>query len=190
MDDLGNTDIVNAARASLNNAIRRGRVKGTQIIKRRVNLKPSEIRKRIQIERSMGGILRDLQAALVFSGDPISMRNFVVGKKTAIEQKGIPIKKRRKLKARVKYGQTIKLAGAFLQIGASGNKQVFRHRGKGRKMRKISTKSLAKIILEERINANLKAIVNKRMEREFARQIQWRWSKAYANFNKKPLKRL
>lgn len=189
MDDLSDKDVVNAARAALNNAIRRGRVKGTKLIKNRVNLKATEIKKRIKVERSTGGILKKLNAALVFSGDPISMRNFVVGKKSTIDQKGIAVKKRRVLKARVKHGQKIILAGAFLQRGASGNKQVFRHRAKGRRLRKISTKSLAKIILEEKINVSLKRIVTVRMEREFRRQIQWRWEKSYSKFNKKPMRK-
>lgn len=188
MNDLGDKDVTAATRASLNNSVRRGREQGSRMIRSRINLKATEIKKRITIQKARGGSLRSLEASLTFSGIPISMIHFIVGNKNVIKQKGVPVKKRRKLKARIRGNKKISLGGAFIQDMQS--KQVFRHKGKGRRSRKLSTKSLARIILEDQIRTKLDEIVEKRFSREFQRQIHWRWEKSYSRFNKKPLKRL
>jgi hypothetical protein len=186
MDDLGHSDVVGAARSALNNAIRRGKVQGSKDIKRRINMSATEIRKRITTIKAKGGSLRSVQAALSFSGVPISMINFIVGNKQPIKQKGKSIRKRRKLKARIKSGTTIRLPGAFIQDIQS--KHVFRHKGKGRRARKISTKSLAKIIVEKQIDRMFEQIVVKRFQREFKRQVEWRWSKTSKKYARTPMR--
>lgn len=188
MDQMGNSDITSAARASLNNAVRRGRQQGSRILRKRINLKATEIKKRIVLSRARGGNLRSLNAALTFSGIPISMINFIVGNKNPIKQKGVKVKKRRKLKARIRGNKKVVLTGAFIQDIQS--KQVFRHKGTGKRARKLSTKSLARIILEDRIQQQMETIVQKRFSREFSRQIHWRWEKSVKNFKRKPLKKL
>lgn len=188
MNDIGDRDITNAARAALNSATRRGRQQGSNMIRKRINLKATEIKKRIKFTKASGGVLRNLEASLTFSGIPISMVHFIVGKKTPIDQKGVPVKKRRKLKARIRGNKKIMLSGAFIQKMQS--KQVFRHKGSSRRARKLSTKSLAKIIMEAQIRENLDKIVEKRFSREFQRQIHWRWEKSYSKFNRTGMKKL
>lgn len=188
MDDLGEKDLVNAARSALNSATRRAREQGSKRLSMRVNLKRSEIKKRIVYKKARGGSLKSLEASLTFSGIPISMINFIVGSKKPIDQKGKQVKKRRKLKARVKGSKKILLQGAFIQKIQS--KHVFRHKGAGRRARKLSTKSLAKIVLEDRSQKIFDEIVEKRFKREFEKQIRWRWGKSYQRFNGKKLKKL
>lgn len=189
-EDLGEKDVTNAARTSLNKAIRRGATQGLKVIKLRVNLKSAMIKERMETEKAYGSVLRNLEVALRFSGQSISMRHFITGHKKPINQKGVKIKKRRVLKAKVKYGKKIKLNGAFIQKGNSGNVQVFRHIGKSRKMRKVSTKSLAAIVVEERMNAQINRIVEKRFERQFPKELEFRQKKSMGLFNKKPMKKL
>ena len=151
-----------------------------------MNLSATEIKRRIHVLKAKGGSLRSVQAALSFSGVPISMIHFVVGNKQPIKQAGKKVKKRRKLKARIKSGTTIKLNGAFIQDIQS--KHVFRHKGKGRRARKVSTKSLAKIIVEKQIDRMFEQIVTKRFQREFQKQITWRWGKTAQKYSRTPLR--
>jgi hypothetical protein len=185
MHELGN-DVTKAVRASLNTATRRGRVQGSKEIRRRINMPPAEIRKRITFIKAKGGSLRNLETQLIFSGTPIGMINFIVGSKQAIKQAGVKLKKRRKVKARIKAGKTFRLEGAFIQNITS--KQVFRHEGKGRRARKLSTKSLAKIVFEDKINKMLDNIVFTKFNREFPKQIRWRWDKTGNKFSKSPMR--
>ena len=184
-DELGNKDIIASARMALNNAIRRGKSEGSIRLRKRINLKSREIKARIKEDKAKGSTLRQIEASLVFSGIPIAMISFLT-KKTPIEQKGKPIKKRRKLRVRVKGSKSIVLKGAFIQ--KMNSLQVFRHKGRGRRARKLSTKSLAKIIIEHEINKMLEQLVAVRFSREFNRQLRWRWGKTSRKYSNTPMK--
>ena len=186
MHDLTTRDLAGAVSASMNSAGRRARTQGGKQLKKRIALKSEAIRKRIWAARVRHNVISKMHFDLVFSGTPIGMINFIVGNKSKIDQKGKKIKNRRKLKARIKPGKTIKLRGAFIQDITS--KQVFRHIGKGRRARKISTKSLAKIIVEQKVEKWFEDIFTKRFEREFKRQIYWRWSKTDNRYSKSPMR--
>lgn len=102
-------------------------------IRKRLNLKESTLRKQyVSIERAVGKgqTLGSLSAAVVFSGRPIPLLLFVKGNKNVIEQKGIPVKRRRKLKVQVVPGKTVTLNGAFIQKGPKSI-QVFRRNKRG-----------------------------------------------------------
>jgi len=188
MEEMATKDLVSAARAAMNSSVRRTRQLGSKEIRKRLNLKATEIKKRIVLIKARGGSLRALEASLIVSGAPISMLNFIVGSKQPIKQKGVAVKKRRKLKARVNPGKTIKLSGAFIQNIQS--KHVFRHKGSGRRARKLSVKSLAKTIMERQLQKQLDLIFQKRFNREFDKQIRWRWEKSGQKFSKSPMRKL
>ena len=186
MDQLGHKDVVSSARTALNSALRRGREQGSKVMRKRIMLSATDLKKRLTVIKARGGSLKSVQGALVFSGTPIGMINFVVGNKSPIKQKGIKIKKRRKLKARIKPGKTIRLSGSFVQDIKS--KQVFRHIKSGRKARKVSTKSLAKMLVEQNIQKMFDEIVQKRFDRVFRKQLQWRWDKTSRKYSKSPMR--
>lgn len=186
MDELGEKDVVNAARSALNNAVRRSKSQGSKQIGFRTPLKPSKIKKRINTTKARGGTLSSLNAMLIFSGTPIGIINFVVGNKNPISQKGRKVKRRRKLKARIRGSRVVRLNGAFIQDYKS--KQVFRHVGKSRRMRKLSSKSLAKIVEENKIEKVFVEIAKKRFGRIFKKQLDYRFAKTSSKYSRTPLK--
>jgi hypothetical protein len=73
---------------------------------------------------TIGGSIGSLEAVISYSKKPIPMLEFVRGNKNPIPQKGIPVKRRRKLKVEVVPGRRRTLQSAFIQTVKS--KQVFK----------------------------------------------------------------
>lgn len=84
--------------------------------------------------------LSSIFAHIRTSNKPISLIHFVRGKKEPANQKGIPVKRRKKLKVQIMRGKTETRPHSFIQR-AKGNIQVF-NRGSGRNIKKQSVPSV------------------------------------------------
>lgn len=186
MDEISKVEILAATKKAMNVALTRGRVVVVKEIRKHVNLAPAKVKKRIQIKRASGESLNAVVGALAFSDIPIAMKEFVVGKKEDIKQKGIPVKKRRKLKVKIKPGKTVRLKGAFIQTMKS--QQVFRRRGDGPQSRKLGTKSIGTIAFQRNVRPRIEETILKRFDREFNRQIRFRFGKIAKKYSKSPMR--
>lgn len=186
MDDLGNQDIGASAKAAINGAFTRGQNQVAKQLKKDINLKTTQVKKRITIVKAKGTQMHKMQGMMIFSGTPIALKEFVVGPKTNIKQKGVKIRKRRKIKVKFKPGKTIKVAGAFIQ--KVNSQQLFRHKGKGRRVRKLSASSLAVIAFRQPRRKRLEATLLGRFDRIFKQQIQWRHSRTSRAYSKSPMR--
>lgn len=185
MDDLGNKDIAASAKFSINRTLTRGRKTVIKQIKRDINLKALALKSRIIINKAKSNSMSSMKGSLNFSGFPISMLNFVVGNKSNIKLKGVKVKKRRKLKARIAPGKTFHLKGGFIQDVKS--KAVFRRKSTG-KFRKISSASVAVIAFRRPRITMLEKVLVTRFNREFAKQIEFRHAKTTAKYSRSPMR--
>lgn len=186
MNDLGNKDIAASARGAINRAMVRGRKVVIKQLRQDIRLKSGAIKKRITINKAKSSSMHNMVGEMVFSGIPISMMEFVVGKKSTISQKGIKVRKRRKLKVRIAPGKSFTVKSGFIQKMKST--QVFRRKGKGRRVRKLATTSIAVIAFRNPRKTRLESVLLKRFDREFSKQIQWRHAKTTARYSKSPMK--
>lgn len=186
IEDLGVNDVGVSARMALNVAMRRGRVIVNKELRKDISLKSGAINKRIRIIQAKGNNISRMEGVMIFSGIPIGMMEFVVGKKTKIEQKGIKVRKRRKLKAKIAPGKTFRLKGAFIQDVKST--QVFRRRSEGRRVRKLGVSSIAVIAFRRPRRDILVNVLTTRFNREFNRQINWRHEKTSRKYSKSPMR--
>ena len=86
-----------------------------------------------------------IYALVSASTKPISRIHVIRGSKLPENQKGIPIRARRKLKGTLYDGKTIVLRREFIAKGKNNNMQVFRRSRKTNKMEKRSVPSAAKV---------------------------------------------
>lgn len=186
MDDLGNKDLAAAAKTSINKALIGGRKVMINQIRQDFNLKSMALKKRILVKKTSSNSLHSMKGEMIFSGIPISMLEFVVGRKENIKQKGIQVRKRRKLKARVAPGKTFHVKGAFIQNVKS--KAVFRGKGNDRRLRKLSQASVAVIAFRNPRKKRLEAALIERFDNEFTKQIMWRYNKSADKFSRAPMK--
>lgn len=186
MDELGNKDIGSSARTAINKALTRGVSVVVKQLRKDINLKSTGTKKRIKVIKAKGSQMHRMEGVMIFSGTPIQLLEFVVGNKSPIKQKGIKVRKRRKLKVRFKPGKTIHVKGGFIQDVRS--KQVFRRRSQGRKLRKLSTSSLAVVAFRQPRLKILENTLLKRFDRIFDQQIRWRHGKTTAKYSKSPMR--
>mgnify|MGYP005989666153 CR=1 FL=1 len=188
LDELSNREIGLATRSSINTTLRKSRLKFNVLLRRDIALKPTSIKKRLKTTNANGSNLSTMMGTMNFSGEPIRMLELVIGKKSKINQKGISIKNRRKLKVRIVPGKTVRLKGAFIQQVKS--KSAFRRTGgKGsRRLRKLSISSLAVIAWRDRRRNILDKMITVRFDKEFNKQIQFRMGKLKRKYSNSSLK--
>lgn len=170
LDQFKQRDVVQAARRAINRTIVGLRQKSSDEIRKAYNVKEKNLRPRMRLQKPQGNLLSAMEGSVEYSDNPISMIDFVKGSKAPLKQKGIPVKKRRKLKAEVKKGKTFVVKGGFIQKGKNGNNQVFKgKRGKG--FKKQGTRSVASMVKDLGFGKMFTGYAQKRFEREFYREL-------------------
>lgn len=93
-----------------------------------------------QVKANRSTPLSSIFAHIRTDNKPVSLIHFVRGKKEPANQKGIPVKRRKKVKVQIMRGKTETRPKAFIQR-VKGSVQVF-NRGSGRTMKKQSVPSI------------------------------------------------
>jgi hypothetical protein len=125
-DSLAPNKLASAARRAANRTLVTLRKEAIIQIMRKLKIKSSVLRaKHIDLNRAKGASLGAVEASIDFSKNPIPMLEFVKGNKDPIEQKGIKVSKRRKLKAEIQPGRKFVVKKAFIQRGPH-SKQVYK----------------------------------------------------------------
>lgn len=120
-------EIVASARRALQRASIAMRHESLQRLRKQLKIKESTLKnKHIRLHKvvSIGGSLGTLEAVIAFSKQPIPMLEFVKGSKNPVKQKGIPVKRRKRIKVEVVPGRKRTMQSAFIQTVKS--KQVYK----------------------------------------------------------------
>ncbi len=174
LDDAKKSAVVSAARGAINKTLRTARTKSADLIGQRYNLKKKDIRGPMKIKRARGSTLSKLEGILFYGDKKHGIIKFVKGSKSVIKQKGIKIRRRRKLKAEIIKGKKITLKKAFIQ--RADTKQVFKgRRGDGFKTQAIASNAV--IMLRSKNEIKLMKVVKQRFETVLAQELNFRLSK-------------
>jgi len=170
-EELNTNQLVSATRRALNRTLLTLRKTSIEEITKRVKIKPKSLRDRyIMLQKAGGGALNSLEAALVFSGEPVPLLEFVKGSKQPIEQKGIPVKRRKKLRAEITPGKRFVVKGAFIQRVRS--LQVFKRKDSGG-FHKQGTRSIAFIITERGVGEKLVSVGQTRLAELLQHELEF-----------------
>jgi len=187
LDDLKANAAIQAARFSLNRTLLTLRERSVQRIRERLNVKVGVLKKKhLVIDKAKGGSLATMEGLIKYNTTPIPMLEFVSGSKQPRAKKGIPVKKRKPLKARIRPGKTIKLRKAF--IADANSRQVFKG-GKGKGFKKQGVTSVGFIFKKQPIRTELQILGGRRFTELFTREYARRVDKAQARRQKEPMRR-
>jgi len=171
LEDLKRIHIIQSARRAINRALITTRKESVSLYREHLKLKRGDIVKRTTMNKARGGSLSSMEGSLVFSGIPISLLTFVKGNKDTIKLKGVPIKKRRKLKVEIQPGKKLLVKGGFIQRART--KQVFKGK-KGLGFKKQGTPSLGEVFRKNKFERKLLPIARQAFTSVFEREIKKR----------------
>lgn len=124
------------ARPAMRRALKRGqiamRTESIAQLKKSLKIKNKDLKEAFKLSAPQGDRIA-MYADIGYSSASLPLLYFVVGNRRPLEQWGIPVKKRRKLRVEIRPGKKTLMKGAFIQI-VRGRLGVFRRRsGKGNK---------------------------------------------------------
>ena len=190
LDDIQTNAAIQAARYSINRTLLTLREHSVKRIRDRMNLKVGVIKKKhLFLSKAKGGNLLTLEGQIKYNTKPVPLLEFVQGKKTPRDQKGIKISKRKVLKARIRPGKTIKLRHAF--IADVNTKQVFKRTAdtSSRKVKKQGVTSVGFIFNKPLIRNELVRLGGKRFSELFTREYARRVENARKRAQSKPYRK-
>lgn len=187
MENISENVMVEAARVSINRAMVTGRKEAAKSLRAKLNIKARDVKTKIGIAKARGNNLRSLEGIISFSDIPMPIIDFVRGNTSIIKQKGLKIKKRRKLKVEIVRGKKFVMKGGFIQRVSS--KQVFK-RGKSGKFYKQSAPSIAEFISRNDLKRPVSKAMIDSFNKNYANQVDFRMKREQSKMRKARLKKI
>lgn len=167
LNELGQKHLFRAVRRSITRSLPTMRASSVEMIKRDIKLKSGFIRKGTQVNKVRGSSLLNIEGSIGYDSTPIPMMEFVRGNKNPIQQKGIKVKSRRKLRVEIRPGRKVVLAHAFIQKVRT--LQVFK-RKKERRLAAQGVHSIAHEVFRSYKANRIAEAGLKKFESEFERE--------------------
>lgn len=162
-----------AIRHSINRTLLTLRKEAIDQLRRKLRIKPSVLREKyLWLEKARGGLAGGIEGSIMFSKTPIPMLEFVRGSKEPEDQKGKPVKKRRKVRAEITPGKRFHVKGAFIQRVHST--QLFK-RGKQGDFHKQGVRSVGFLIEARGIGDHLVDVGAKRLAQLLEHDLRVRY---------------
>lgn len=178
LTDLKFKVITRGVRQGLNRAAKRGRTETRKTVRKSIyNLKLKQLAREINTTPARQRVLPDLESSIDISFNKISLRRFLTPAQLNRSQKGIKVKKRKRLRVRISPGRTSTLKKAFIAKGRNNNIQVFRRRTKKslpivvQKVPSIAKQLDKKPSVFKSLLARIQAIQIKEVDRAIAFQL-------------------
>lgn len=150
-------------------------------------MKRGEFKKELtSLEKPKGNNPFAMSASLIFSGQSLPLLWFVSGNIDKIKQKGIKVKKRKKIKAQVFKGRKFVVKKAFIQKVQS--KQVFKRGTSG--FKKQAAPSLASLIKHKKIVKHIQKLMLLKFRNNLASQMDYVMATQIRKANSRPLEKV
>jgi hypothetical protein len=150
---LKRVEIARAAKRAINRTLTTLRKESVPVIKQELNIKSSVLKSYISLQKAEGRGFADLSGSLVFQSRGLALIDFVRGSKQPTQQKGVAVKRRKKVKVQVKPGRTYVVRGGFIANTQSRGLQVFKRTKANRShLLMQTTPSLGQLLLRDTKN--------------------------------------
>lgn len=180
LKQLDSKEVYRAARRAANRTLLTLRKESINLLRQEINLKPGKLRdKYIWLEKAKGASA--VEAAICFSSQPVPLLDFVRGSqnKSTDDQKGVPVKRRKKLRVEIVPGKRFTMKRAFIQRVKS--KQVFNRTGPKGPFKAQSTPSIGAIVMSRKrgVGDALVDIGQRRFAELFTADLEARLNKRF-----------
>lgn len=187
MEKIPDKIVWDATRVSINRAMVTGRKEAGKTLRERLNVKSRDMKQKIKVSKARGGNLRSLQGVLSFDDTPMPLIDFVRGNKNLIKQKGVKIKKRRKLKVEITRGKKFVIKGGFIQKARS--KQLFK-RGSSGGFYKQSAPSVGEFIMRKQFKFPVAKAMRQSFRKNLKNQVDFRMERMTAKVGAGRMRRM
>ncbi len=176
-DKLRKTEVFRAARTAINRTLTTLRKDSVIEIKKEMRIQSSVLKnKYIWLDKAKGKSLNSLSGSVVYQSRGLQLIDFLRGTKAITQQKGIPIKRRKKVRVEVTPGKRFVVAGGFIQKTTSKGLQIMKG-GKVKGHMKMQTApSLGALLLNEKkkLGARLQTRGAEVFQKNFIRELEYR----------------
>lgn len=172
LDEFKTKQVVNAARRAINRSLTGGRKESTDRLSQILRMKKGKIKKEnIRISKAKGGSLGTLEGVLSYNTKGLEMLEFVVGSKQPRSQKGIPVRRRRKIKVEVTRGNRRTMPKVFI-AKTTGKNRVFRRNPGEKRLYRQHVPSISHFF-DTKGNIKNRTLIHmrRRFEQEFTREL-------------------
>lgn len=175
VNDIKQKALGPATRKALNKTLDVTRTEMNRQFREHRKIKIGELKKKYQrVNKARGNKVHRMVAEVIPSIKAVSLIRFVVGKKEPRAQKGISVRRRRKLRTEVRPGKKLRRSHLFIAKGRGGNYQVFqRMRSKRFPIGKRSIPSFARLFKTANMGGPLEAFAGRRWPIEWTRAIEF-----------------
>jgi len=177
-DKLKKNEVFKAARTSINRTLTSLRKESVIEIKKEMRIQSSVLKnKYIWIDKAGGKGLRALSGSVVFQSRGLQLIDFVRGAKAVTPQKGIPVKRRKKVRVEVAPGKRFVVAGGFITKTASKGLQIMKadKKTKGHLLMQTAP-SLGALLLNEKkkLGSRLQTRGAEIFQKNFMHELEYR----------------
>lgn len=187
-DQLKRSEIKNAARRAISRTLTTLRKESVITIKKELRISSSLLKnKYIFIDRVSGKRLNEIQGSVVYQSRGLNLIDFVKGTKAVTPQKGVKVKRRKKVRVEITPGKRFIVAGGFITQTASKGLQVMKRDSKVNGHLLMQTgPSLGALLLNEkkRVGARLQAQGLEIFNKNFQHELKFRLNKMLNSVNK------
>lgn len=186
-DKLKRSEVSKAARRAINRTLVTIRKESVIEIKKDLRIKSSVLKNQyIWIEKPRGKGLKDLGGAVVYQSKGLALIDFLRGTKAVTQQKGIPAKRRKKVRVEITPGKKFIVKGGFITQTVSKGLQIMK-KGKDRSHLMMQTApALGTLLLNDKkkIGARLQAKGAQTFQENFSRELNYRLQNLFKPKNK------
>jgi hypothetical protein len=186
-DQLKRGEVAKAARRAINRTLVTLRKDSVQIIKKDLRIQSSLLKsKYIFIDKARGKGLSDLSGSVVYQSRGLQLIDFIRGTKAPTPMKGIPVKRRKKVRAEVTPGKRFVVTGGFVSMTASKGLQIMKRdkKTKGHLLMQTAP-SLGSLLLNEKkkIGATLQGRGAEVFQKNFISELNYRLESMLSKVN-------
>lgn len=187
-DKLKRSEVSKAARRAINRTLVTIRKESVIEIKKDLRIKSSVLKNQyIWIEKPRGKGLNDLGGSVVYQSKGLALIDFLRGTKAVTPQKGIPIKRRKKVRVEITPGKKFIVKGGFITKTASKGLQIMKGSKTNRSHLMMQTApALGTLLLNDkkRIGAKLQSRSAEIFQENFSRELNYRLQNLFKPKNK------
>lgn len=186
-DKLARREVKAAARKSINRTLVTLRKESVMLIREQVRIKSSVLKSQyISLERAHGSKLNQMEGSLLFKSKGLALVEFLKGNKNPESQKGVPIKRRPKVKVEFTPGKKFVIKGGFLRNTRSRGLQILRRGSTKGHLHMQTGPSVGQLLLDAKrgIGNELQSRGRVLFEENFRHELTYRLSQTIASSNK------
>lgn len=181
-DKLKRSQVHAAAKRAINRTLVTVRKESVGVIKKGLNIKSSVLKSYITLERPNQKKISQVQGSIVYQSRGLALIDFVKGRKAPTPQKGVKVKRRKKVRVEITPGKKFVVNKGFMSNTRRGV-QVMKRGVQSQSLKMQTAPSVGALLLSRKKNVGveIQTIAQQRFVIEFQRDLNYRLTRLFNN---------